>query len=110
MAGSFAGLAGGLYAFSKGSISPETLAIPWSVDALMMVLLGDLNALAGPSFGAAALTWAQDLLARSTDYWRALLGATILLIVLVFPLGIGGAVGLVSHWVRAKMATSGPVH
>ncbi len=28
LAGAFAGLAGGLYAFSKGSISPETLAIP----------------------------------------------------------------------------------
>ena len=31
-AGTFAGLAGGLFAFSKGSISPETLAIPRSVD------------------------------------------------------------------------------
>src|SRR5207237_8718831 len=40
LAGAFAGLAGGLYAFSKGSISPETLAIPRSVDALLMVLLG----------------------------------------------------------------------
>ncbi len=48
LAGAFAGLAGGLYAFSKGSISPETLAIPRSVDALVMVLLGGLNALAGP--------------------------------------------------------------
>ncbi|MDH4180610.1 MAG: ABC transporter permease, partial [Betaproteobacteria bacterium] len=51
LAGAFAGLAGGLYAFSKGSISPETLAIPRSVDALVMVLLGGLNALAGPLLG-----------------------------------------------------------
>jgi hypothetical protein len=54
LAGGFAGLAGGLYAFSKGSISPETLGIPRSVDALVMVLLGGLNALAGPLLGAAA--------------------------------------------------------
>ena len=78
LAGAFAGLAGGLYAFSKGSISPETLAIPRSVDALVMVLLGGLNALAGPLLGAAAFTWLSDTLARVTEYWRAVLGAVIL--------------------------------
>jgi branched-chain amino acid transport system permease protein len=90
-AGGFAGLAGGLYAFSKGSISPETLAIPRSVDALLMVLLGGLNALAGPLLGAAAFTWLSDTLPRATEYWRAVLGAAILVLVLAFPMGIGGA-------------------
>ncbi len=91
LAGGFAGLAGGLYAFSKGSISPETLAIPRSVDALVMVLLGGLNALAGPLLGAAAFTWLSDSLARVTEYWRAVLGAAILFIVIASPMGIGGA-------------------
>jgi branched-chain amino acid transport system permease protein len=98
LAGGFAGLAGGLYAFSKGSISPETLAIPRSVDALIMVLLGGLNALAGPLLGAAAFTWLSDTLARFTEYWRAVLGAAILLIVVVFPMGIGGAFTRVLAW------------
>ena len=100
LAGTFAGLAGGLYAFSKGSISPETLAIPRSVDALVMVLLGGLNALAGPLLGAAAFTWLSDVLSRVTDYWRASLGVAILLIVLVFPLGIGGALQRALRWAR----------
>ena len=91
LAGLFAGLAGGLFVFSKGSISPESLAIPRSVDALVMVLLGGLNALFGPLLGAAVFTWLSDSLARTTEYWRALLGVLILLIVLVFPMGIGGA-------------------
>ena len=39
-----------------------------------MVLLGGLNALSGPLFGAAVFTWLQDSLARATDYWRAVLG------------------------------------
>jgi branched-chain amino acid transport system permease protein len=90
-AGAFAGLAGGLFAFSKGSISPETLAIPRSVDALIMVLLGGLNALAGPLVGAAAFTWLSDTLARVTEYWHAVLGAAIIFIVTAFPMGIGGA-------------------
>ena len=91
LAGAFAGLAGGLFAFSKGSISPDVLAIPRSVDALVVVLLGGLNALAGPLVGAAAFTWLQDALARATDYWRAATGAIILVLVLMFPAGIGGA-------------------
>jgi branched-chain amino acid transport system permease protein len=98
LAGAFAGLAGGLYAFSKGSISPETLAIPRSVDALVMVLLGGLNALAGPLLGAAAFTWLSDTLARVTDYWRAGLGAAILLTVLVFPMGLGGGIQRALAW------------
>jgi branched-chain amino acid transport system permease protein len=98
LAGAFAGLAGGLYAFSKGSISPETLAIPRSVDALVMVLLGGLNALAGPLFGAAVFTWLSDALARATEYWHALLGALILAIVIATPMGIGGALQRLVRW------------
>ena len=90
IAGMLAGMAGVMHAFSKGSISPDVLAIPRSVDALVMVLLGGINTLAGPIVGAAAFTWLQDTLARSTDYWRAALGVTILLIVLLFPRGIVG--------------------
>ena len=100
VAGAFAGTAGGLFAFSKGSISPESLAIPRSVDAIVMVLLGGLNALFGPLLGAAAFTWLADALARATEYWRALLGLLILAIVLVFPTGIGGA----AHWLRQRGA------
>jgi len=66
------------------------LAIPRSVDALVMVVLGGLNALAGPLLGAAAFTWLADTLARVTEYWRAVLGATILFIVIALPMGIGG--------------------
>ena len=95
LAGAFAGFAGGLFAFSKGSISPETLAIPRSVDALVMVLLGGLNALFGPLLGATVFTWLQDTLARATDYWRAMVGVGILALVLLFPQGLGGALARV---------------
>ena len=91
LAGAFAGLAGSLYAFSKGGIAPDALAIPRSVDALVMMLLGGQNALFGPLLGAAAFTWLTDALGRATEYWRAGVGVVILLIVSVFPYGIGGA-------------------
>ena len=92
VAGLFAGLAGVLYAFSKGSISPDVLGVNKSVDGLVMVLLGGLQTLAGPIVGATSFTWLQDAVSRNTDYWRAMLGAIILILVLLFPQGIAGFV------------------
>ena len=89
-AGFFAGIAGALYAFSKGSISPETLAVPRSVDGLVMVLLGGIQTLTGPLWGAALFTWLQDAVARGIDYWRAVIGIVILVLVLAFPRGLTG--------------------
>jgi len=90
IAGLFAGLAGALFAFSKGSISPESLHVGKSVDGLVMVLLGGVQTLAGPAVGAALFTWLHDTVARSTEYWRAMLGGIILILVLLFPQGVAG--------------------
>ncbi|RFB70895.1 MULTISPECIES: ABC transporter permease [unclassified Herbaspirillum] len=90
VAGLFCGMAGALFAFSKGSISPEAISVSRSVDGLVMVMLGGIQTLFGPVAGAAVFTWLQDVIARETDYWRALLGAVILALVLLFPAGIAG--------------------
>jgi len=90
IAGTAAGLAGGIFAFSKGSVFPDTLAIPRSVDALVMVLLGGLHAPAGPILGAGVFSILEDVLSR-LPYWRALLGAAVLAIALFAPGGIAGA-------------------
>jgi branched-chain amino acid transport system permease protein len=93
IAGFFAGVAGALYAFSKGSISPEALSIPRSIDALVMVLLGGLQTLMGPVVGAATLTALQDSIIRHTEYWRAVLGASVIALVVFFPAGLAGMLG-----------------
>jgi len=90
LAGGFAGLAGGLYGFSKGGISPDAMAVGKSVDGLVMVLLGGIQAPAGPVAGAAVFTVLQDYAMRLTEYWRALLGGVMLLLVIVFPQGLAG--------------------
>jgi branched-chain amino acid transport system permease protein len=92
VAGAVCGVAGALFAFAKGSISPETIAVGRSIDGLVMVLLGGIQTLTGPIVGASAYSLLQDTIMRQAEYWRALLGATILLLVLVFPGGIVGAI------------------
>lgn len=90
VAGLFCGVAGVLYAFSKGSISPEVISVSRSVDGLVMVMLGGIQTLFGPVVGAAVFTWLHDTIARETEYWRAMLGLAILAMVLLFPNGIVG--------------------
>jgi ABC-type branched-subunit amino acid transport system permease subunit len=92
IAGAVCGVAGGLFAFAKGSISPETISVGRSIDGLVMVLLGGIQTLTGPIVGASVFALLQDTVMRQTEYWRALLGAIILLLVLAFPQGIAGAV------------------
>jgi branched-chain amino acid transport system permease protein len=91
IAGTFAGLAGGTFAFAKGTISPDVAWVSRSIDAMVMVLLGGIQTLTGPIVGAAVFTVLQDNVMRQTAFWRGLLGAVILLLVLVFPGGIVGA-------------------
>ncbi len=109
IAGLFAGAAGALFAYSKGSISPESMAIAKSIDGLVMVLLGGLHTLAGPVVGAVGFTWLQDAVARNTDYWRAMLGVIVLVLVLVFPDGIvGGLQRLLRRWRPEPAGTAAP--
>jgi len=92
IAGAVCGIAGGVFAFAKGSISPETVSVGRSIDGLVMVLLGGIQTLSGPIVGASAYALLQDTIMRQTEFWRALLGAIILVLVLAFPRGIAGAV------------------
>ena len=87
--GALAGLAGGLFVFSKGSVFPDEMSIPRSFDALIMVLLGGVKTLLGPLAGASTFTWLQDEISR-LEYWRLILGTLIIAIVVAFPQGIAG--------------------
>jgi branched-chain amino acid transport system permease protein len=88
--GFFAGLAGALHAFHKGSVFPTTLSIPVSVDALVMVLLGGVQTLSGPIVGALAYHGLATELIRLTDHWRLILGVAIVMLAALFPEGIVG--------------------
>ena len=74
LAGVAAGLAGAVYAFSKGSISPSAISIAQSTDGLVMVLLGGVETLTGPVVGAAIFTLMRDEVARRTEFSAAIGG------------------------------------
>jgi len=100
ISGAAAGLAGGLYAFSRGSVDPTLLGIPTSVDALTMLLIGGIQTVTGPLVGAGVLHALRDQIMPLTSFWRLLLGLSIIAIVLIFPRGL---VGTVRSW-REELA------
>jgi branched-chain amino acid transport system permease protein len=95
-AGAMAGIAGGLFVFSKGSIFPNELEIARSFDALIVVFLGGVKTLAGGVVGGAALEGAKDYITRF-EYWRLALGLLIIFVVIVAPDGIAGTLRKVAE-------------
>jgi branched-chain amino acid transport system permease protein len=45
------------------------------------------------------------VIARNTDYWRAILGGTIIVLVLLFPQGLAGFAGSVVERIRGRRAS-----
>jgi branched-chain amino acid transport system permease protein len=90
VAGCFAGLAGSLFAFLKGSVFPDFLSVSMSVESLVMVLLGGIHRLAGAPVGATVFKGLDTLVTLHTEYWQAFLGGLLLTVVLAFPDGVMG--------------------
>jgi branched-chain amino acid transport system permease protein len=86
----FAGLAGALLAFQKGSVFPDSLGISTSIDALVMVLLGGFGTVSGSIVGAVVYKTSSIWLMSNTDYPRLILGGLIIILVIAFPEGIVG--------------------
>jgi branched-chain amino acid transport system permease protein len=85
-----AGLAGALWAMSKGAIFPSVAAVSNSVDALMVVLLGGAHHLFGAVAGSVLLVGLGSELGRHFEYWRGLLGLVIMILMVFAPEGMLG--------------------
>jgi branched-chain amino acid transport system permease protein len=90
IAGTVAGIGGALFAYLKGSVFPDVLGIPLSVDALVMVLLGGVETVSGAIVGAIVYKALSIWLVSQTDWSKLVLGAFIVVIVVAFPKGIVG--------------------
>ena len=90
VAGVFAGLAGAVFVFLKGSVFPVYVDVPMSVQPLVMVLLGGVGAFGGPAVGAVIYKLLDTVITRYTEYWQAVLGGILILLVTVFPRGLLG--------------------
>ncbi len=102
VAGGFAALAGALFAYLKGSVFPDNLGIPLSVDGLVMVLLGGVETVSGGVVGAIVYRALSVALMSQTDYSKLVLGLLIVILVVAFPRGIVGSLQALLPRLRAS--------
>lgn len=94
VSGFFAGVAGALYAFYNGFVSPATVALGQSVAALLMAIIGGVGTLFGGLVGAIVVIAVQDIVSVYTDRWSMLLGLMFIGAMIFAPDGILPRLGL----------------
>lgn len=107
IAGLAASAAGALFAFLKGSVFPDYLSVSYSIDALVMVLLGGVETTMGAVAGAIAYKALSIWLVSVTDYSKFALGAAIVAMVVLFPKGIVGSIAVLRQSRQHRHITAG---
>jgi branched-chain amino acid transport system permease protein len=90
LAGLFAGLAGNLFVYYNGFVSPAYLSIVFSASALIMVILGGAGTLLGPALGSAVIVYLENAVSAYTPRWLLVLGVVYVAVTLFAPEGIVG--------------------
>lgn len=115
LAGMMAAVAGMLQIILNKKVGPEILGITYTVDPLVMTIIGGIGTFTGPIIGTTGLHLLETVLReatitlgpiviRVTDIWGVLLGGIFILVVMVFPQGV---VGTWARW-TARSAKSEP--
>ena len=84
----YTGVAGGLFAFVVGFLSPDAFDVFLSVDFLVMIILGGLGSVYGSVAGAAVVTVLNDSLAGFQAYRPLIFGAIMIACMLFMPGGL----------------------
>jgi len=93
VAGTFAGVAGGLFGIFNRGVFPDFAYWTKSSEVLIMTLLGGMGTFYGPSVGALVLIWLNQQIISYTEYWPLILGTILVFLLFVFPGGLAGALG-----------------
>lgn len=102
LSGAFAGATGAVYTFYLSVASPELFSFSYIASLLSMVLIGGIGTLWGPIIGAFAMTFLSQAM-NSLGPWNIMIvSALTVLVLLVYPAGIIGAVRQVNAWWRRR--------
>jgi branched-chain amino acid transport system permease protein len=97
VSGTFTGLAGILWVPLNGLTTPDVLYWTFSGEIVFTALLGGFRNFTGPIVGGIVFTYLKTYAVAMTEYWQLLLGAVLVVLVLVLPTGIVGALSQVGR-------------
>ena len=87
----YTGVAGGLFAWLIGTLSPDAFDVFLSVDFVVMIILGGLGSIPGSIVGAAVVTLLNDVLAGFQNYRPLIFGSVLIGCMLFMPGGTASA-------------------
>jgi branched-chain amino acid transport system permease protein len=87
-AGAFASVAGVMWAYYNGFVSPTYLDLTASSELFLMVTLGGPGTLIGPVLGAGAIVLLKNLMSAYTQRWLLILGTVYMVTILIAPQGL----------------------
>jgi branched-chain amino acid transport system permease protein len=102
VSGTFTGLAGILWAPLNGLATPDVLYWTFSGEIVFTALLGGFRTFAGPIVGGIVFTYLKTYAVATTEYWQALLGTVLVLLVILLPTGIVGALSQLASKLMPK--------
>ena len=91
ISGVFAGVAGILWAYHNGFVSPGDLDMLATMEALFMVIVGGPGTLIGPAIGSAIMVFLKNFISAFTHRWLMILGSIFVIIILYAPHGLFNA-------------------
>ena len=91
VAGALAGISGALYTVQSGIVSPQFMAVPFSIEMVIWVAVGGRGTLLGAVLGAVLINYAKSLISEQLpETWLFVQGALFLLVVTALPDGLVG--------------------
>src|SRR5688572_6507882 len=88
LSGFFASVAGIMWAYYNGFVSPTYLDLTASSELFLMVTLGGPATLIGPVLGAGAIVMLKNVMSAYTARWLLILGIVYIVAILAAPKGI----------------------
>ncbi len=92
IAGFFAGVAGVLFVVVDNAVFPDMMFWTFSLEVLIMCLLGGWFSFLGPMLGATVIVVLRTFVSTFTVYWALVLGILMILVIFFLPNGILGYV------------------
>jgi ABC-type branched-subunit amino acid transport system permease subunit len=92
-----------LWAHTAGIVSPVNVELAFSVDALLMAVLGGSGTLVGGVIGAFIVFGLREYLSTLVPWWQYVLGGVYVLTILYLPTGLMG----IPERIRQRRARTG---
>ena len=91
IAGGLAGIGGALFTVQSGIVSPQYMAVPFSIEMVIWVAVGGRGTLVGAILGAVSIMYAKSLVSEAWPQgWLFIQGGLFILVVTALPEGVVG--------------------